>query len=268
MMNSLAKKFYEKGGVDGNRFRSCRFLHEEPQLQWSEVDSLGSDLPRSWFELSRIAPRDRVEFVCDFWLDRFPYHPQIHRAIVEFFELLDDVGVVLVQKEEDGPLQAELVYSLADSSTFFRGRAPCTEEDLLEMRSEVGIALPRDYLAFLRIHSGFGKMSEMGLLEVGQLAEAKRRVAHIILHSERPLRSGNKLVDPGSLIPFFEAIGLDSYQCFYTDWYPGSEMGNVYLSGIDYTISDTSHKQSLAEGLAFSTFSEWFIFYLQGMLCT
>lgn len=267
-MNSLAKKFYEKGGVDGNRFFSVRFLSEEPEAKWSELEAINSDLPRSWFELSRISAQDRVEFVSDLWLDRFPYHPSAHPVFAEFFEQLDDVAVVLVQKEEEGPFQAELVYSFADNSTFFRGRSPCTEEDLLEMRSEVGVILPRDYLAFLKIHSGFGKMSEMGLLEASKLADAKRHVAHLIIKSERPLRSGDRRVDLGSLIPFFEVLGLDSYQCFYTDWYPGNEMGNVYLSGIDYKISDTSHKKALGEELAFPSFSDWFAFYLQGMSCT
>lgn len=267
-MNVLSKKFYEKGGVDGSRFFSVRFLSEEPDLHWSALDPLGSDLPRSWFELSRISARDRVEFTCDFWLDRLPYHPNVHPALCDFFQQLDDVAVVLTQTQEHGPTHAELVYSLADNSTFFRGKAPCAEEDLLEMRSEVGVVLPRDYLAFLKIHSGFGKLSEMGLLEVGQLGMVKRRVAHLILKSERPLRSGDKLVDPGSLVPFFEAIGLDSYQCFYTDWYPSNEMGNIYFSGIDYTISSTNDKKLCAEQLAFPTFSEWFVFYLQGMLCT
>ena len=41
-------------------------------------------------------------------------------------------------------------------------------------------------------------------------------------------------------------------------------MGNVYLSGIDYTLSDVSDKKAWAENLAFPTFSEWLAYYLRG----
>ncbi len=166
-------------------------------------------------------------------------------------------------------MDAELVYSLADGSTFFRGKPPCGDGDIQELRNEIDVSFPRDYLSFLKIHNGFGKLSEMGLLEIQELADVRRRVIEMILKTDRRVRSGELIVDAGGLFPFFEALGLSSFQCFYTDWYPGSEMGNVYLSGIDYTISDVSNKKSWVENLAFPTFSEWLSCYLQGMnLCT
>ena len=149
------------------------------------------------------------------------------------------------------------------------GEPPCGDADIQELRNEIDVSLPRDYLSFLKIHNGFGKLSEMGMLEIQEIADARRRVIEMILKTEKRVRSGELIVDAGALFPFFEALGLSSFQCFYSDWYPGSEMGNVYLSGIDYTISDVSNKKSWVENLAFPTFSEWLSYYLQGMnLCT
>lgn len=266
-MNSLARKFFTLSKENG--FSSVRFLTEEPNSSWEEITRIAYDIPRGWYELSRVLPQDRVEFTRDFWLDRLPYHPSAHPAIFEFFERLDDVAVVLIQRVEGEPMDAELVYSLADDSSFFRGKPPIGDSECTELLTELEVSLPRDYVSFLKIHNGFGKLSEMGLLELQEIADTKRRLIDLFLKSDKRLKAGGKEVDPGGLFPFYEALGLSSFQCFYSDWYPGSEMGNVYFSGIDYTISDVSQKRAWIENLAFPTFSEWLSYYLQGMtLCT
>lgn len=265
-MNSLIRQFFT--GKKENQFKEVLFLSEEPNAVWESISKIAFNLPRGWFELSRLSARDRVEFSRDFWLDRMPYHPSAHPAFFEFFEQLDDVVVVLASQRAGQPLEAELVYSLADNSSFFRGKPPCTDEDLQDLKNEIGVSLPRDFLSFAKIHNGFGKLSEMGLLEVGEMAHAKRRVMDLLIQTDKRIRSGEVDVDPGALIPFYEVFGLASFQCFYTDWYPGNEMGNVYLSGIDYILSDVSDKKMWAESFAFPTFSEWLAYYLQGMnLC-
>jgi hypothetical protein len=266
-MNSLARKFFTLSKENG--FCAIRFLTDEPNTSWEEISRIAYDIPRGWFELSRISSEDRVEFTRDFWLDRLPYHPSAHPAFFEFFEKLDDVGVVLTQRMEGEPMDAELVYSLADNSSFFRGRPPMNDFDCRELLAELNVNLPRDYVSFLKIHNGFGKLSEMGLLDFQEMGDAKRRLIDLFLKSDKRLKAGTKEVDPSGLFPFYEALGLSSFQCFYSDWYPGSEMGNVYFSGIDYTISDVSQKRAWVENLAFPTFSEWLSYYLQGMtLCT
>jgi hypothetical protein len=255
-MNSLARQFFAR-----NSFTAVHILSEIEDADWEEVSRLAFNLPKGWFELSRLDPKDRIEFVRDFWLERLPYHPSAHPAFFEFFEQLDDVAVVLTQTMQDEPFDSELVYSLADGSSFFRGRPPSAEGDLLALQQALEFHLPSDYAAFTSIHNGFGKLSEMGLLEIEEILNAKRRVAHLI-------EQGGLEIDPDSLIPFFEALGLASFQCFFADWYPGNEMGNVYLSGIDYTLSDVGNKKMWVENLAFPTFSEWLAYYLQGMnLC-
>lgn len=265
-MNSLVRQFFT--GSKDNQFKEVLFLSEEPTITWEEVSKKAYNLPRGWYELSRISPRDRVEFTRDFWLDRIPYHPSAHPAFFEFFEQLDDVAVVLMRRNQDEPMDAELVYSFADNSSFFRGKPPCTDGEIQELKNEIEVNLPYDFLSFARIHNGFGKLSEMGLLEMEEISYTRRRVMDMLMRTEKQVRSGGKIVDPGALIPFYEALGLSSFQCFFTDWYPGIEMGNVYLSGIDYTLSDVTDKKAWAENLAFPTFSEWLAYYLQGMdLC-
>jgi hypothetical protein len=260
IMNSLVRKFFSgKGEIP---FKEAIFLSVEKEAKWDDISRKAPDLPRGWFELSRVTERDRVEFTRDFWLDRIPYHPRAHPAFFEFFEELDDVAVILMRQGDSEEFNAELVYSLADDSCFFRGRPPAKEEELEELKREIEGHLPQDYLSFCHIHNGFGKLSEMGLIEIGELPYARRRVMELLM--KHPMEA-----DPGALVPFFEALGLDSFQCFYSDWYPGNEMGNVFISGIDSTISDLSDKRNWTDQKAFASFSEWLMHYLQGMsLCT
>lgn len=266
-MNPLIRQYFNENRE--KLFKEVRFLSEEPQTKWDEICRQAPDLPRGWFELSRVSPQDRVDFTRDYWLDQMPYHPSAHPAFFEFFEQLDDVVVLLTRTHEDVPMDCELIYSLKDNSTFFRGLPPCHDTHLIDLKNEIDIRLPNDYLSFARIHNGFGKLSEIGLFEIQEVAHARRRVIDLLIQTENRVKSGEVDVDPGALIPFFESLGLSSFQCFYTDWYPGSEMGNVYLSGIDYTLSDVSDKKSWTENLAFPTFSDWLAYYLQGMnLCT
>ncbi|HAB99089.1 MAG TPA: hypothetical protein DCE71_04635 [Parachlamydiales bacterium] len=158
-----------------------------------------------------------------------------------------------------------MVYSLADNSSFFRGLPPCTDEEFRQIQVEIPYDLPRDFQAFCRIHHGFGKLSELGLLTLDEMIEEREHVIQSILEANSILRSGDQNIDPNLLIPFYESFGLASYQCFYADWYPASEMGNIYLSGIDYTVSDITDRRTWSEHLAFPTFIEWLVYYLEGM---
>ena len=53
------------------------------------------------------------------------------------------------------------------------------------------------------------------------------------------------------------------FQCFWLEWYPEDEMGNVYYSGVANTISDLAAKATSAENMAFPTFTDWLMFYLE-----
>ncbi len=259
-MNDLAKQFYVEGG--DAKFEGILILHENRDFSWAELSEKVFDLPRSWFELSHISKEERVEFVCDLWLDRLPFHPKAHPFFFQFFARLDDVAIVVVKKE--GEFSSEMVYSLADNSTFFRGFPPAIDQDISLFKTEIGHGLPRDYLSFLKLHNGFGKLSEAGLLNMDEVVLARGLLRDSLLYGENEIRFEDHLVDPNSLIPFYEDYGLSSFQCFFTDWYPNSEMGNVYFSGINHTISDVKHRKE-GEPLAFTSFLEWLVSYLEGM---
>lgn len=260
-MNSLAKKFYEVGG-DLN-IQEAIFLSDHKDLLWEEISEKVPDLPRGWFELSRISVEERIEFVSGLWLDRLPFHPKVYPFLSHFFSRLDDIAIVVVKQGFDA--QPEMVYSLADNSSFFRGFPPATEEDVRQFRSEIGAIIPHDYLSFLRLHNGFGKLSEQGLIRMEEISPVRERMKGILLHQDKVIQRKGHIVDPDALIPFYEDYGLNSFQCFFADWYPGSEMGNVYLSGINYTVSDLTDRQNWVEQLAFPCFLEWLVYYLEGM---
>ena len=258
-MNRLVQEFYQAQGKTRSESPFVAVLAlAECQKSWAELQKLSPSLPRGYFELSRLSAEDRISFTRDFWLNLLPYHPRSHAKLLDFFAELDDVGPFLCQVKKGGEWKAEMVYSLRGDRSFFRGRPPCNSKGIEELIQEMNHSLPRDYLSFFRIHNGFGKLSEWGLLSVDEILDKKRELEALLVKTDR------FRVDPSSLIPFYESPLGASWQCFYADWYPGSEMGNVYLSGIDYTISDYTDRKEWADQFAFPTFLEWLTTFLEG----
>lgn len=257
-MNPLVyQSFCESGD-----FEEALVLSEHPEKSWEEILQLMPDCPRGWFELSRLAVSDRIDFTCSFWLKTIPYRPSIQEGLEEFFSMLDDVGLILAL---NGKWTPYFVYSLRDGGCFFRGLPPISQDGLLQLKKEIPFPLPQDWISFLQIHNGFGKLLTPGILPSYEIGKAKGALFDIFSHLEKPLLRRGILVDPESLIPFYEDFGFNSFQCFFADWYPRGEIGNVYFSGIDYTISDTTNQERWNESGAFSSFSEWLIAFLEGM---
>ncbi|MBI5272421.1 MAG: SMI1/KNR4 family protein [Chlamydiia bacterium] len=258
-MNELVRRYLR----EGENFEEVWMLDETSEKEWKDVKRLIPHFPKGWFELSRVNAADRIDFTRDFWMGRLPFYPALHAAIEEFFDALDDVCVVAARDGDSWLLQ--LIYSFRDNSCFFRGMMPASEEELSDLGLELNLTLPKDWVGFMKIHNGFGKLGDLALLPIDNIPDARQRVMQMVRRAEEPLKSGAMFVDTGSLIPFYETFGLNSFQCFFADWYPGSEMGNVYFSGIDYTVSDTGHREEWEENGAFATFSEWLVSYLAGM---
>ncbi len=260
-MNSLAKKYYEVGGESD--VQEVVFLSAQNTFDWKEISQKVSDMPRAWFELSRISKEDRIEFVSTLWETQLPFHPMIHARIRRFFSRLDDIAILIVRR--DFTYFAEMVYSIGDNSSFFRGFPPLGEEDISILTNELGVRLPSDYLSFLCLHNGFGKLAEPGIFRIEEMERARQDVRKILTHRDKVIRCKGHIIDPEALIPFYEDYGFNSFQCFFSDWYPNSEMGNVYLSGINYTMSDIADQSIWADQLAFTSFVEWLTVYLEGM---
>lgn len=240
-------------------------LHESPELGWEELSKKAPALPRGWFELAQLSREDRIEFTHEFWESRLEYYPHLSEFFDNFFKGLDDVGIYITQKLYDQPFEAQLVYSLDGDSGFYRGSPPATDDQVVDLQfSFPDITFPSDYIAFLQVHNGFYKTTDVTGL--GSTEEMKSNYEHFqqLFDEGEVIYSKNNLpVNPKTLIPFYESFGMPYYQCFWSEWYPEHEMGNVYFSGKLKQISDISSGGKSIEHLAFATFTEWLMFYLE-----
>lgn len=239
-------------------------LHEENKWSFSDLDSKTHPLPRGWFELARLTKSDRIEFTKEFWLSKLPFTPHLEPFIEKFFNGIDDIGVYLVQEKQKSPFEAHMVYSLSGNRGFFRGLCPIKDQELIDLNRDFhGVIFPRDYLAFLQIHNGFCKTTDTGIVKSSDLARVNEEFQALINSKEGLLTSGGEIVDPKALIAFYDSFGMPFYQCFYLDWYPEEEIGNVYYSGMTNTLSCPSSKEASPDNMAFATFTDWLMFYLE-----
>ena len=213
-------------------------LHEDPSLSYEQLLEKDPLLPRGWYELSKLKPCDRVEFVCDFWLHSLPYTAGASEGIELFFAKLSDIGVYI-----DGH-ESFMVYSLREKGVFFQGQPACLEP------LDIGTKLPDDYLSFLSIHDGFQKEGDVGMILKRDLYAKHEEMKEVEGISCR----GNP-VQGSALYPFYPG------QCFFEEWRPLQEMGNVLYSEREKTISDY-RDPCPRDHLAFPTFLNWLIYYL------
>lgn len=239
-------------------------LHEEPTIDWDEVSKLAPVLCHSWYELARLPVQDRLEFVREFWCSKFRSQPDFVTFTTNFFDSLDDLGIFLTQQCYDSPFEISLVYSLNDDEGFFHGKPPITEDEIIALQKVFpNYILPVDYVDFLSIHNGFAKQTDTGIRPSRDMQQSYQDL-QMVLEKGEPLRTTSGVtINPKSLIPFYKSFDTPFFQCFYGDWYPDKEMGNVFYSGISHTISDFTKQDNNLETMAFNTFTDWLKFYLE-----
>lgn len=250
----------------GDIFHKVICLNEE-KFDWETLHKNMPQLPRGWFELSRLDKEERLEFTRDFWLSKLLFTSgamaRYQHRLEEFFETLEDVEIFACQVAPKEPFELHMVYSLVDATGFFQGMPPASPEKIATLNKQFdAYNLPADYLAFLEIHDGFSKYTDSGLIFTSSMPKVYRQLQES-LSDEVLIRPDGQLINPHSLIPFYESFGLHSYQCFYSEWYPEEEMGNVFFSEPDRAISNFLNEERLEENLAFSTFLGWLVFYLE-----
>ena len=134
-----------------------------------------------------------------------------------------------------------MVYSIKGNSGFFRvilPRRKISSTSLEKLFPET--ILPEDYMAFLSIHNGFSKATDTGITPTYEM-EGRFQLFQSTLEGEEVIfTTKGSPVNPKSLIPFYESFGMPFYQCFWSDWYPENEMGNVYYSGLSLNKFPTS----------------------------
>lgn len=267
-MDKHIQDFYRHSSDDAptGHFHEVKCLQKEKGLKWEELKDLAPDLCRGWYELAQLKAADRVEFSKEYWLSKLPFQPGLSKFLDKFFSTIDDVRVYIVQPQFDDPFEAHLVYSLRQNDGFFRGLSGAKEKDFQALQQEFPkIIFPEDFFAFLQIHNGFSKTTDSGILKTSEISENYNYLQKLIGSKEGLLKSGDYPIDPKNLIPFYKSFGMPFFQCFYTEWYPRNEMGNVYYSNVTNTISNLSQKESSVENMAFTTFDKWLMFYLEAI---
>lgn len=239
-------------------------LHHDKKLSWAEASQLCPPLCKGWYELAHLPVQDRIDFTHEFWLTKFPYHPTINEALDKFFSGIDDIAIYLTQKKYDDPFEAVMVYSLSDNSGFFHGACSAKESDIIALQKVFpNYILPLDYLSFLQIHNGFAKLTDTGITKSTEMEMSYNEFQKMV-EKEFPLSTtSGQPVNPRSLIPFYKSFGMSFYQCFWGEWYPDQEMGNVYYSSSTKTISNSTRQDDFVETMAFNTFADWLMFYLE-----
>ncbi len=247
------------------QFHKVIVLHDAPD---GEFDLIARSVPpecKGWLELAQLPTADRIELVREFWLGKMREHPRLTQFLITFFDALDDIGIYITQHHFDDPLDCHMVYSLPNDCGYFRGKPPASEDQLLTIQDNFSDwVLPSDYLAFLQVHDGFAKTTDCtGLTTTDHLIENYDKFQKYLEQQDTLFTTKGQPVTPKSLIPFYESFGMPFYQCFWGEWHPEGEMGNVYYSGLTHTIIDPDSDIGQAEQMAFPTFADWLIFYLE-----
>lgn len=256
---------FKDEGIPRKKFHKVIVLHECPDVDWENLRDVVPSLPKGWYELCLLSKSDRIQFSLDYWMAKLPYHPKLDLAISRFFGELDDVGCFVTQKKPSDPFLVEMVYSISNNRGFYRGCAPAEEGAIIHLQKLfMEYILPEDYLAFLQIHNGFCKSIDCtGIVSASQVYTTYHQMQSLISKQGTVTTKSGKAIDPNGLIPFYESFGMPYFQCFWDEWHPEQEMGNVYYNGETNTIPDVANSHTNVEKMVFSTFLDWLIFYLE-----
>ena len=234
-------------------------IHEKEGLLYETLVQRAPDLPKGWFELAHLSPLDRVDFFASFWQSCFDYQPKVEEYITQFFLKVDDIYLFLVRKEGEIFYQPQLVYSLG-SGGFYRGLAPVSEYNLEIFKQNCSWPLPDAFLSFLKIHNGFSKEGDHGILTLETILSEASLLQHQLLVDETKVFFESRAVDPTLLVPFYKSIGYMLYQCFYQNYYVAKEPGNIPIL-LAKRAQPSIYKLDKEE--CYPTFMDWLNSYLE-----
>jgi hypothetical protein len=265
-MDQHAREFYCSYSEESphGSFHRVIELNEDPLIDWPEAFEIAPQLSRGWYELAQLPVQDRIEFTREFWLAKLPYHPKLTPFLTQFFSGVDDIAIFLTQKKFDDPFEVHFVYSLVKNGGFFHGKSPATDQEIIDLQKKFpDFILPADYLAFLQIHNGFAKLDDTGICKSSEMQNAYENFQKLLDKAGPIITAKGTTVNPRSLIPFYQSFGMSFFQCFWGEWYPDQEMGNVYYSSVSGAISECTKSNDCVDTMAFTTFEEWLMFYLE-----
>ncbi len=263
-MNNHVREFY---GLDHklieSPFEDIIDLTEENEFSFDVLQSKCLEFPKGYFELSQLNLKDRIEFVYSFWQKTLNFIPHVQSFFDQFFFNLDDVGIYLVKKNLSPTYDCHFIYSVNDDHTFYRGLPSISSQHLESLKNQFSETLPSDYLNFLKIHDGFSKDGDLGLIHSEDLLRERRLLQTRVQNLPYKVQFQEEDLDRDALIPFYKSFGLDVYQCFLSNWYPENEMGNTLFSLSEGYISDYNDPISRSKNLVFPTFLDWLVFYME-----
>lgn len=227
------------------------FYHEAPGLSWEAAKKECPRLSKGWFELSKLEKSIRLEFIRDYWINALPYFPHVYAFLDRFFSKVDEIGIISVKKKP------YLYYDLR--KTCFIGGAPHNDEAISAFKDEYQFPFPEDFLQFFRVHNGFTKGLDTGVFPIESLADEAEKVRSLAHNITSP----SEIIKADGLFPFYRSFNLEVYQCFYSYWYVDGQVGNVLCSLKEGTISNFRTRNKGKDYLAFPSFLDWLIFYLE-----
>ena len=206
-VNEFFHEFYgESPSV--NYYKVIR-LHQS-SLNWEEVKEKVPHICKGWFELSHVKKDERLEFIEQFWESKLIKFPNFCQFLEKFFRDVEDIEVYLTQKTSDHPFESQLVYSLKGNQGFFRGHLPANDEQIELVRTMFpGTTFPHDYIAFMQIHNGFHKSTDItGITPLEKLREGYDAFQALFEKNDMLFTKNKTIIDPSRLIPFYTSFGM------------------------------------------------------------
>lgn len=265
-MNFYVRNYYKNIGrsnIHQSKIYEVFPLHEDSAISWKNISELVPYLPKIWYEVCQMDKHARIEAVFSYWLKVFYNRGLDCKDIGSFFQNLDDIGVFVFNLGPGLPYEVEMVYSMADESCFYYGQMPICPNEISLLDTQFDGYLPSDYLSFLQIHNGFSKHTDTGLFSAQDLYKKYRMLMRDISSKKLCITTQGHFIDPKDLIPFYESFSTKSYQCFLKEWNCASDVGNVFFSLRDGSVSNYREVEFPSNTLAFSSFFEWLKFYVE-----
>jgi len=226
------------------------------QQEYASYEEGAAIAPRGLSELMELSRDVRLEFIRDYWLNALPYTPEGREGLLHFFRNLDELHLITAQKGEGSPDVPLLIYSMKGEKEFFLGGMPLKDKEIDEWNRQGEMLFPEDYRNFFRIHDGFARAGDTGVVGSAQVGQLKEEMVSNI---QGELRLENRLIDPATLFPFYRSYDRPLYQCFYREWFVDGEVGNVLCSLEEGTISNYPKGEG---ALAFRSYIDWLLLYL------
>jgi hypothetical protein len=259
ILNFYEEKFLKSSF--GQNFSSVEIIDSSFSL-----DQIYSKCPvffKGWYELVKLKPYDAIDFVKEFWENTLPYSASFEYFLNYFFSFVDLIVPVLLKQKNSQNYVAELCYFFRDKNLVYRGSLPISDDNkIFQINSSFENVFPEDFLSFLKIHNGFAKFLDFGIMDAYEIPFYQKQIVQNLQSNSNVIKCNDVVVDPSMLIPFYRSANSRDFQCFYKDWYPNLEIGNVNFSISNHTISN--YMSSIGEdSLAFQSFLDWFKFYLE-----